>query len=64
MALENKLEEMREKENARILNKLEQLSPKEKQIYMKAYSDALNYAHNFFEVKDRNRAEVMEDYLP
>ena len=45
--LEDKFEGIRVKEQERILERLGALTHQEREIYMQAYADALEYAHNF-----------------
>lgn len=54
------LEAGRDRETVRILEELKKINLKEQEIYLRAYADALEYAHRFL----REKKGKLEEYLP
>lgn len=65
--MNKKFKIMREKETERILKQLKGYTHREKEIYLEAYADALEYAFDFIQTRDRkNQGGLVEitQYLP
>ena len=60
--LDSEYKEIREKEGIKILAKLDKLSLEARKVYLEAYSDALEYAREFY--KEREASSKLEANLP